>query len=115
MASSIVSSIADMSVSSIPSETYDEDEDDDDDDEDDEDDDDLVPVALPPPAYPAGSQPPPSPPPPAPPPQTEIHGNARYVGYLAGCAVYADTNANGEYDAEEPMAMTDNFGGYELI
>ena len=49
-----------------------------------------------------------------PPPQIELHGNARYVGYLANCVVFADNHGDGKKHSDSPRATTDAFGGYQI-
>ena len=41
----------------------------------------------------------------------ELHGNARYVGYLANCEVFATIDGK----RSGPSATTDDFGGYQII
>ena len=48
-------------------------------------------------------------------PQIELHGNARYVGYLANCVVFADNHGDGKRHSDSPWATTDAYGGYQII
>jgi hypothetical protein len=47
-------------------------------------------------------------------PQIELHGNARYVGYLANCVVFADNHGDGKKHSDSPQAKTDAHGGYQI-
>ena len=48
-------------------------------------------------------------------PQIELHGNARYVGYLANCVVFADNHGDGKRHSDSPWVTTDAYGGYQII
>ena len=43
-----------------------------------------------------------------------LTGQAMYVGYLQQCLIFADLDADGVADANEPADTTDAFGGWSL-